>query len=268
MKTSACVMAAVLCASARMPGQWLNYPTPSVPKTPSGVPNLGAPAPRTADGKPDLSGVWEPENTQPCPQEGCVDGLISDQYFDIGFGIKGGLPYQPWAAKAIKQRMAGMGKDDPTARCLPPGVPRFLSMPSFRRVIQTPGVIAILLEHNVTYRQIFTDGRTLPADPQPTWNGYSVGIWDGDTLVVETNGLRDGMWIDAYGNTISDAAKVIERYRRVNYGNLEIELTVDDPKTYTRPWTVVFHEFITLNTDLLDYVCLENERDVVHLVGK
>jgi hypothetical protein len=126
----------------------------------------------------------------------------------------------------------------------------------------------ILNEHNANYRQIFTDGRPLPADPQPAWNGYSIGKWDGDTFVVETAGFRDGIWLDSAGDPLTDAGKVTERFRRVDYGHLVVEVTVDDPKAYTKPWTVKLNQIIALDTDLLDYICLENEKDVKHLVGK
>jgi hypothetical protein len=139
--------------------------------------------------------------------------------------------------------------------------------PLFRKIVQTPGLIVILSERNVTYRQIFTDGRPLPAIDQPSWNGYSTGRWVGDTLVVET-GFWDGIWLDRSGSPMTDAARVTERFRRVSYGKLEIVMTVDDPKAYTVPWTIKLNQFITVDTDLLDYPCLENERDIPHLVCK
>ena len=134
-----------------------------------------------------------------------------------------------------------------------------------RKIIQTPKVLLILLEYNAMYRQIFTDGRPLPVDPLPGWDGYSVGKWEGDTLVVQTSGFRDGIWLDAFGDPLTDAGKITERFRRVNYGRLEIEVTVDDSKAYTKPWTIKLNLLLALNTDLLDYICLENERDVQHL---
>ena len=124
------------------------------------------------------------------------------------------------------------------------------------------------MTQDTSYRQIFTDGRPLPEDPQPSWNGYSTGRWEGDTLVVESSGFRDGIWIDRSGSPMTDAAKVTERFRRPSYGNLEIEVTVDDPKAYTKPWTVKVRELIVLNTELMDYICNENEKDLQHLVGK
>jgi hypothetical protein len=251
--------------------QWLNYPTPGVPRTADGKPNLSAPAPRTSDGKPDLSGIWQADDgrfSRPAPSAGPFPQANSVRWVDFGAGLPGGLPYQPWAAEAVKQRKAENGKDDPTSWCLPLGVPRLLVDPEYRKIVQVPGLLVILNERNAGYRQIFTDGRPLPEDPQPSWNGYSTGKWEGDTLVVQTNGFRDGMWLDRGGSPMTDAAKVTERFRRVNYGTLEIEVTMDDPKAYTKPWTVKVNEFIAVNTELMDYICLENEKDISHLVGK
>jgi hypothetical protein len=248
--------------------QWLKYPTAGVPKTPSGMPNLGAPTPRTADGKPDLSGMWKIENTGGCPPYGCPDLPLSKEFINIGARLPGGLPYQPWAANLVKKRMAENGKDDPASRCQPAGLIRLFTFPQYRKIIQMPGLVVMLSERDVTYRQIFTDGRPLPDDPQPSFHGYSSGHWEGDTLVVQTNGFRDGMWLDRSGSPMTDAAKMTERFRRVNYGNLEIEITIDDPKAYTAPWTVKLNQFIVLNTELLEYFCQDNEKDRPHLVGK
>jgi hypothetical protein len=263
------IVAAIASAGpAPLSAQWLKYPTAGVPRLPSGLPNLRAPAPRTADGKPDLSGVWEPEKNRTCPPEGCFDMLAGEQFFNIGWGLKDGLPYRPWAADARKIRMAENGKDDPVSRCLPGGVVKLHTTPLLRKIIQTPGLLVSLNETDATYRQIFTDGRTLPVDPEPSWKGYSSGRWEGDTLVVESNGFRDGLWLDRSGSPLTDAAKMTERFRRVNYGKLEIEITVNDPKAYSAPWTVTLNQLIVVDTDLLDYVCLENEKDVKHLVGR
>ncbi len=252
---------------ALLSAQWLKYPTAGVPKTPSGVPNLGAPTPRTADGKPDFSGIWEAENTN-CPPDGCPDMPSSREFVNIGARLPGGLPYQPWAAELVKKRMADNGKDDPVSHCMPAGALRLLTYPPYRKIVQMRGLMVILSERDVTYRQIFTDGRPLPQDPNPSFAGYSSGHWEGDTLVVQTTGFRDGMWLDRSGSPLTDAAKMTERFRRVNYGNLEIEITMDDPKAYTAPWTVTLHQFIVLNTELLEYFCQENEKDLTHLVGK
>jgi len=261
-------VAVLFATSTALPAQWLNYVTPGVPKKPDGSPNLGAPTPRTADGKPDLSGMWEQEKDRPCPPEGCADDPAGAQWSDIGWGLEGGLPYQPWAAALVKARTEQHGKDDPITHCLPGSITQMHTAPGFKKIIQAPGLIAILHERHVSYRQIFTDGRPLPVDPQPSWTGYSTGKWEGDTLVVQTTGFRDGLWLDRSGDPLTDAAKVTERFRRVNYGRLEIQITVDDPKAYTAPWTVKLNQPIVLNTELLDYVCLENEKDITHMVGK
>src|SRR5207253_3222222 len=140
--------------------------------------------------------------------------------------------------------------------------------PLYRKMVQVPGLLAILNEHDAFYREIHIDGRPMPVDPQPSWRGYSSGKWDGDTLVVQTNGFRDGQWLDMGGSPLTDAAKLTERFRRTDYGHLEIEITLDDPKAYTRPWSTKLNQVIVLGTELLDYICTENEKDVVHLVGR
>src|SRR5258708_31069547 len=269
IRTVAIVLAA---CSASLSAQWLHYPTAGVPKKPEGLPDLTAPAPRASDGKPDLSGIWEPipqPTPQPTPQpvNPAIQQRVS-QFWNIGAGLEGALPYQPWAADLRKAREAEQSKDNPDVRCLPLGILQMHAHPFPRRIVQVPGYIAILHERDMEYRQIFTDGRALPQDPQPSWNGYSSGKWEGDTLVVETNGFRDGLWADYNGSPITSAAKITERFRRLNYGTLEIEVTVDDPRAYTKPWTVKLNQSIVLDADLLEYVCLENEKDSSHMVGK
>jgi hypothetical protein len=243
--------------AAGAPAQWLNYPTPGIPRTADGKPNLAAAAPRTVDGKPDLSGLWEPVSMGADPQ-----------FTDIAKNVAGGLPFQPWAAEAVKARRADLNKDDPDGHCQPLGLIKMHLHPYPRKMIQVPGLLLILFERNTEYRQIFTDGRPLPADPQPGYNGYSVGKWDGDTLVVESIGFKDGLWLDISGTPLTDAAKVTERFRRPNFGTLEIAVTVDDPKAYTKPWSIMVNQTIALDTDMLEFVCQENEKDVPHLVGK
>ncbi|PWU05448.1 MAG: hypothetical protein C5B51_14390 [Terriglobia bacterium] len=262
------VTAVLFLLAVSADAQWINYPTAGVPRSPSGAPNLAAPAPRTADGKPDLSGLWVDEENRPCPPYNCDDMLTSQQFWDIGWGLKGGVPYQPWAADLIKQRAAANGREDPTGHCLPGGIVKLHSDPLYRKIVQVPGLLVILNERNASYRQIFTDGRPLPQDPQPAFNGYSTGKWDRDTLVVETNGFREGTWLDRKGSPLTENGKVVERFRRVNFGRLEIEITVDDPKAYTAPWTVQLNQNLKLDTELLDYICLENEKDVAHYVSK
>ena len=263
------ITAAVALLSAFAPpasSQWINYPTTGVPRLRDGKPNLSAPAPRTKDGRPDLSGIWQLEAH--CPPEGCGDYPAGPEFLDLGARLKGGLPYQPWAAELVEKRRAQLGKDDPVASCRPAGAIRLLTYPPPRKFVQLPSELIILSERDVTYRQIFTDGRPLPQDPEPSWNGFSAAKWQGDTLVAQTIGIRDGTWLDRQGSPMTDAAKITERFHRVNYGRLEIELTVDDPKAYTHPWTITLNQIILLDTELLDYYCLDNERDATHMVGK
>jgi hypothetical protein len=257
----------LIALTVPLAAQWIHYPTAGVPRLPNGEPNLTAPAPRAADGKPDLSGLWEARTGAPtAPVAGAA--ALAPEFLAIDASLKGGLPYQPWARALRQAREDNNGKDNPDGLCLPLGFVRMHSHPFPRKILQVPGFLAILFEKNVEYRQIFTDGRPLPVDPQPAYNGYSSGEWEGDTLVVQTIGIRDDVWLDGAGNPITEAARVTERYRRPNYGNLEIEVTVDDPKAYTKPWTVTLHQTIRLDTDLIEYFCLENEKDRSHLVGK
>ena len=190
--------------------------------------------------------------------------VVSQEFVDIGWAIKGGLPYQPWAAAITKKRTAENRIDDPNSRCLPTGIVRMHTAPLYRKVVQTPKLLVILNERNVWYRQIFIDGRALERDPQPSWNGYSTAKWDGDALVVRSNGFRDGLWLDSNGSPMTDAATITERFRRPDYVTLEITLTVDDPKAYTRPWTTTMKQVMVTDSELLDYVCVENERSVRH----
>jgi hypothetical protein len=264
--------------------QWPSYRTAGVPRGPDGKPKLDAPAPRTADGKTDLSGIWEyrgrsgapagfggaPAGRPPePPPEPPSSGPPAATFFNIGAGFKDGLPLTPWAAELLKQRMAENSKDNPDAHCLPLGLMQLHTHPQPRKIIQTPGVIVILYEAQAGVRQIFTDGRPLPRnDPQPWWYGYSAGKWDGDTLVVETTGFRDDVWLDVNGSPLTNTGKLTERFRRVNYGNMEIEVTVEDPKAYTKPFTVKVNQRIMPDTELIEFICTENDRSGPHLVGK
>ena len=231
--------------------QWINYPTPGMPRTAEGKPNLSAPPPKTADGKPDFSGVWEHLNSR------------STAYYLDGIEI----PWQPWAEALFKERTANNQKDNPESRCLPRGLPKADAF-DIHKIIQTPGVIVVLYEYGTTYRQIFTDGRKLPDDPNPTWMGYSVGHWEGDTLVVESNGFNGKAWLSGQGNPTTDALRVTERIRRRDFGHLDIQITIDDSKAYTKPWTAELHPELIPDTELLEFVCNENEKDLPHLVGK
>jgi hypothetical protein len=188
-----------------------------------------------------------------------------NQFFDIGSTLPNGLPFQPWAADLRKRRAADNNKDNPDAHCLPLGLMQLHTHPEPRKIIQAPGVIVILYEANGGIRQIFTDGRPLPRNPQPWWYGYSTAKWDGDTLVVQTNGFRDDVWLDVEGSPLTEAAMMTERFRRPNFGNVQIEITVDDPKAYTKPWTVTVNHRLMPDTELIEFVCNENERDVPHM---
>ncbi len=219
--TIMCMVAVTAVVSARsssLRAQWLNYPTAGLPRTPAGAPNLDAPAPRTADGKPDFSGIWDVEHNRRCPADGCPDMPVGQEFVNIGWSLKGGLPYLPWAAAITKKRTEELRKEDPTSFCLPIGIVRLHTMALLKKMVQVPGLLIILNEHNATYRQIFTDGRPLPVDPNPSWVGYSSGTWQGDTLVVETTGFRDGLWLDANGSPLTGEARITERFHRVTYG--------------------------------------------------
>jgi hypothetical protein len=243
-----------ILTAAQAPAQWLNYPAAGVARGPDGRPDLSAPVPRTPEGKPDLSGIWIP----------------SDMTFfgNLAAGLKPEdvLPL-PWARALQQQREDRNHQDDPLARCLPQGVPRINTNGMFPfKIIQTPAEIVILYEELNLFRQVFLDGRTLASDPNPIWLGYSTGGWDGDTLVVETRGFNGQTWLDTgKGHPASSALHVIERFQRTNFGNLEMRAIIDDPKTYAKPWItqpLKFH--LLLNTEILEYVCNENEKDLRH----
>ncbi|MGA2712997.1 MAG: hypothetical protein ABSG41_07800 [Bryobacteraceae bacterium] len=232
--------------------QWLTYPTPGIPRTKEGKPNLSAPTPRTSDGKPDFSGIWQAPSTK------YLDNLGAD-------GVE--IPMQPWAAKLYQERQKNFGKDRPSGRCLPHSVTDFDAHFTPKKLIQTPGEVAMLFEAYHSFRQIFTDGRPLPAVREPGWFGFSVGQWEGDTLVVNTIGISDKTWLDDGGHPHSDALHITERFRRPDFGHMEVQITIDDPKTYTRPWTVKIPWIFVADTELLDWVC-ENEKDTAHMVNK
>jgi hypothetical protein len=276
------VMTILVCmaaagASVPVDAQWFNQPSPRAPRTPGGEVDLSAPAPRQANGRPDLSGVWmtaEPacviRGTAPvsellkmiprsktCPVR---TATFSRQSINIGIDLPGGLPYQPWLAALVDQRTANQAIDDPHIRCLPDVFLRAYGLPHYLKFVQTADVLVMLNEYNGIYRQVFTDGRALPEAPNPSWQGYSTATWSDDTLVVDTNGFRDDLWIDWDGSVITEAAKVRERIRRTDFGHLEIEVTVDDPKAYTRPWTVTLRQQFAPDTELIDEICAEGEK--------
>ena len=242
--------AACIALVAPVFAQWLDYPTANVPRTASGAPDLKAPAPRLG-GKPDFSGLWGTmcvNGTVLC----MPDQAVPPEFGNIGVNVQGGLPYQPWAADLVKTRRADFGKDDPTTHCLPGGIAKLHTAALLRKIVHTPGLLVYLSERNASYRQVFLDGRPLSKDPTPSWNGYSTGHWEGDTMVIETNGILDRNWLDRAGSPVSESAKLTERIRRPTFGKLEVDLTVDDPVSYTKPWTIHVSHVIVLNTDLLD----------------
>ena len=232
--------------------QWLHYPTPGIPRTADGKPNLTAPAPRSADGKPDITGLWYPGR-----------GYISDIAKDLP-----SVPFQPWAAALYRHRRETEAKDDPTGRCVVGGVPRSDAVPYPFKILNSSGMVVILYEAVHSYRQIFTDGRSLPKDPNPAWFGYSIGTWDGDAFVVESTGFNDNVWLDNNGHPATEQLRVVERFRRRDVGHMDVEITIDDPKAYTKPWTVTLPLTLMPDTEIIEYMCTENNRDVEHLVGK
>jgi hypothetical protein len=254
---SAAIVLSVLYGSAS--AQWLVVKSNSIPRTPDGRPNLSAPAPRLPDGKPDLSGIWQVHDESGPPKYA----------LNLAADLPGGqVPLQPWAEAVVKERVDSNGKDYPATRCLPPGVPNLTMAPHPFKIVQTSGLVIVLYEALTTYRQVFTDGRDLPVDPNPTWMGYSIGRWEGDTLVVRTTGFNDRTWIDVTGHPATTGLRVIERLRRRDFGHMDMEITIDDPKAYTKPWTVTVPAVLLPDTDLLEFVCNENERDLPHMVGK
>jgi hypothetical protein len=261
-------VAALLCGPAPLMAQWIKFPTAGVPRLPDGKPNLAAPAPRTGDGKPDFSGMWLTDDGMPCPPPSSGNAFIecgielgiSRYGLNIAQGVKGGMPYKPETQAIVGRRSADNSKDDPHARCMPDTFLRTYGLPHYGKYIQMPGLLVMLNENNATYRQIFTDNRPFPEDPTPGWNGYSSAKWEGDTLVVNSVGFRDDLWIDMAGNVITDKARVQERIRRPDYGHLVVDVMVDDSKAYTRPWEITLKQKIVVDTELIDEFCVENEK--------
>jgi hypothetical protein len=268
-------IAAIVLAAMSTPvaAQWLQHRETATPRTKDGRPNLSAPAPRAPDGKPDLSGVWAAEPSDELRRSRAPDDplgaelqFISKYALNILADFKPEEePIRPEAAALLRQRMETSGKDIPTSHCLPGSVP-FSSLIAPFKIIQTPTLIAMLLEDNNPARQIHTDGRKHPAEhPWPSWMGYSVGKWDNDTLAVDTMGFNDRSWLDANGHPRSEAMHIVERFRRRDFGHMDLALTVDDPKMYTRPFTVKVGYRLLPDTDILESVCAENEKDRIHL---
>jgi hypothetical protein len=278
--------------------QWPKYTPPGGPKNSGGAINLDAPAPRASNGKPDLSGVWDIVPCIDCPANGrgrgagqrgapapapVIEGTgntpagrgggqnggpARPSMGNIAGGLPGGAPYQPWAADLVKKRMADNSKDNPDANCLPMGMAQMNAHPYPRKLIQTPTELILIYEGSgTTVREVFLDGRPLPKaeDVEPWWNGYSVGRWEGDTLVIETVGFMDDGWLDVRGSPLTSSGKITEKFRRVKYGYLELEETIDDPKAYTKPFTATFYYKLSPDTQLIEFVCLD--KDAGHYVG-
>jgi hypothetical protein len=250
MKRSILVLALFMATAAPATAQWLDYPTPDLPRTPDGKPNLAAAAPETIDGKPDLSGHWRLNGL------GYVFNILGNQQIEM----------LPWATDVFAKRSIGFGKDSPDSNCLPPGPTAGLFGMEPAKFVQTKNVLIILHEDAPT-RQVFLDGRPLPKDPNPTWMGYSTGRFEGDTLVVETAGFNDRTWLDITGHPHTEALHVTERYRRLNTGQMKVEMTFDDAKTYSRPWTIQVDAMLVPDTELLEFVCNENEKSSQRYTG-
>jgi hypothetical protein len=250
-------------------GQWLGYHVPGTPR------NLTAPAPKAADGKPDLSGVWHVRPTSLAEMkriygddvnDNSLPGMEADTISKYALNIlldfkPADSPMRPAAAPLMKQHVPGA---NPADRCLPIGIPAAMLVSEPDKIVQTPGLIVIMYESDGTHRQIYTDGRPLPKDPQPAWLGYSIGKWQGDTLVVDTAGFNDKSWLDLLGHPHSEALHVVERYRRRDFGHLDVEMTFDDPKIYTQPITIKVTQDLLADSDILEYFCNENEKDRAH----
>jgi hypothetical protein len=271
----------LLIAFAMVPGlvfaQWLNHRTPGIPRTPDGKPNLSARTPRAADGKPNLSGLWQTDSAPPEMLERLIPGTtngageepLSQYFINILSDIKPEeAPLRPAAAALFQQRAKAFSGKSPLAHCLPEGMPLIEMAPAPYKIVQTPGLTIMLYERDTTFRQVYTDGRMLPDDPQPSWLGYSVGKWEGDALVVDTNGFNDRGWLDARGHTHSEALHLRERFHRIDFGHMEVRLTIDDPQTYTKPFTVLLKQRLQADSDVLESFCAENEKDSTHLEAK
>lgn len=263
--------AALLVISGRASAQWPGYKSAGIPRTSDGKPILNGLTPKATDGKPDLSGVWEvvnPVASGPRPAA-AGPGARASQFWNIGSTLKDGLPLTSWGADVRQKRGAENNKDNPDAHCLPLGLMQLDTHPQPRKIIQTPTEVVILYEAQSGVRQIFTDGRPLPNnDVQPWWYAYSIGHWEGDTLVMDSRGFRDDVWLDVEGSPLTSSGRMTERFRRPNYGTLLIDVTVEDPKAYTKAWSITVTNRIMPDTELLEFICNENERDAPHFVAK
>lgn len=268
---------ALAVAAPLVSAQWLDHRTPGIPRNADGKPNLSARAPRAANGHPDLSGLWQTDSAPPEllkrliaeAANGAGEEAPSQYFINIFSDFKPeDVPLRPAAAQLYRQRAANFTNLSPLSHCLPEGMPLIEMAPSPYKIVQTAGVTFMLYERDTTYRQVYTDGRKLPPDPQPSYLGYSVGKWDGASLVVETVGFNDRGWLDARAHTHGEAMRLTERFHRVDFGHMEVQLMIDDPETYTRPISITLKQRLLPDTDLLESYCAENEKDVKHMEGK
>ena len=251
-----CAMGMLVFATVSLTAQWIKVPELKGPRTSSGKLNLSAPTPRLPNGKPDFSGSWSSDD---------------NKYLrDIAADLKpDDVPFQPWARTLFDQRKDGSrSREDPDAHCLPQGIPKIDSVAYPWKVIQTPVSLVIIYEAFNLWRQIFTDGRQMDPDANPTWLGYSTGKWEGDTFVVDTRGFNGKAWLDQLGRPVTDKLHVIERFRRTDFGHMKIDVTIDDPGAYTRPWTVPQEVRLRPGWEPIEFICAENNKDLEHLPGR
>jgi hypothetical protein len=255
---------AIAIGSLSASAQWLSYPSPGIPRTADGKPNLLAPAPKASDGKPDLSGIWSRQRN---PNERTLAVSVGpnlDDFMRTGEKIP---PMLPAAEALYKQRRASDSADRPSGRCLPHGIPDQMLIGAPMKIVQHPGLTLILYEEFTRFRQVFTDGRGHPPVATPAWLGFSIGKWEGDSFVVDTRGFNDKSWLDDFGRPHTEALHTIERFRRRDFGHMDVEITIDDPQSYTKPWSFPLQFQLLADTELIEDVC-DNEKDVVHAVSK
>jgi hypothetical protein len=265
MHRTALCLAFLLSLPLAVSAQWPARPMPGLPRTGDGKMNLTAPPPRTSRGTPDLSGLWTPEPDPNGKPEGVENAVFPRYLMNVTQDLKdpNGV-LVPAAESLYRERLATDSAADPIAHCQPPGSPRIFSLARPTKIIETPGIMLLLHEHDTTYRQIFTDGRPLPEDPIPTWMGYSIGRWDQDTFVVTTTGLTDRSWLDVLGHPHTEALVMTERFRRIDVGHLAVEVTYTDSGTFKTPLTITQRLQLLPDQDLIEYFCSDNERDRQH----
>ena len=258
----------VLCLlPMHLSAQWIGYPTAEVPRKADGSVDMQAPSPIMSSGKPNLSGIWISDRT-PEGEETPSDGISlpsSRHMANLGVDLPDGLPYQDWLIPIVEERTNNLAINDPDIRCIPDNFLRAYGLPHMLKFVHTPKILLVLNEMNAGYRQVFVDGRELPDSPTPSFQGYSSATWSGDTMIIDTIGVRDDTWIDWNGSVLTENAKVREEITRLDYGHLEIKVTVDDPVAYTKPWSATLRQRLVVDAELIDEICLENERFVEHM---